>query len=1459
MAVGQAEPDAGTGAVADVDPRLRDRLRTVVCCLALSALAFSTRPGAILADTKIDMALNPLGFLGRAVHPWDHEQFGQLQNQAVGYLFPMGPFYALGDLLDVPAWITQRFWFALLMCAAFLGVRLLAMRLGVGGPQTRLVGAAAYALAPNALATMGQLSSEYLPVAMLPWMLVPLVTAVESGDGRIRAAARSGIAVACCSGINASATVAVLVVPFLYLLTRPRGTRGRARLLAWWSAAVAVATSWWIVPLLLTGTYGYNWLAYTERAVTITGPTGLVNVLRGAERWVNYLVVDGLVWWPLGHALSLETLPMLCTAVVAGIGLAGLVHRALPERTFLLLSLLCGVAIISAGHISDVPGPLAPQMRDLLDGALAPFRNLFKFDALVRLPLALGLAHLLTVAARKRGVALGWPRTVRALLSAPVAAMVALGGIGVTAVAHGLAVPGEFTQVPRYWKDAATWLNARAGQQAVLAIPGAPFGEYLWGRPMDDLVQPMLTARWGVRQLVPLGSPGYTRALDAIEQQVRAGRSSPGLAEFLARMGVRYVLVRNDIRRERLRGGWPARIHQALDSSPGLSKVAAFGEPFGGDWVDDAVSAVNQKYQPVEVYEVEGAGPIAGLAHADDPVRVYGGPESLLAMADGGVLPRRPVLLNDDAPELGGAPVVTDSSRLARRSYGELHLWSQTLTEADRPRATDILAEGWERYATTVTYGGGIRNVVASSSAGGDDAIPNSRKPDAVPFAALDGNEFTAWETGGWLGPTGQWLRVDFDRPRFVPWLTAQFGTQPKVGPPVTRVAVETERGVVEQPVRAVTDPQPLRSPAGATRWVRIRITAVAASRADSALSRAAIAELVIGGVKPTRTYTLPAPKAGTAGASYVMSRAPGTAADCMKGAQRWVCSDTLGTRDEENNGFDRTFTATTAGRAELSGTAVLTDPKLIARYTEVRGATSVAASSANVSHPAAQARSAFDGDKGTVWVAAPDDLEPTLAVRWRRPVTLSRLTLTRPPGAGGPVEVLVEGARGQAREVVTDADGRMSFAPMVTDRLRLRFRPRNRLNPIQVGELEVPGVRPVPDIRTFPFQLNCGFGPQVRVGSAMVPTVATGTMGDLLEGRPLTFRACRSVSLAAGANRLSSGPFDPFRIETAVLEGPSTFSSVSAADELRPAQVLRWGAGERALRVDASRRSFLVVNENFNTGWEARVGGKELRPVRLDGWKQGWVVPAGTTGTVELTYRPDIAQRATVAIGLGLVLLLFLVAVRPWRPGRARARPPVSAGIGTSAGLPGWAVAPLAAGLGGWVAGVPGLAVALGTVLVYGWARRRETWARRPLASPWVPAVLLVAGTGCLATGYELRLLDNPLSPSGHLGDIVPQLLGVVILARVSAALWRPHRAGGGDPGASIELRWARPPVDRPRPAPSVPSQPSAGNGRGAEPDAPPRSGSRSRLRWSPRGSEEDRSAYSPGTNGRSTRTSRR
>ncbi|MCO6005980.1 alpha-(1-_3)-arabinofuranosyltransferase [Actinoallomurus purpureus] len=1362
-ALTRAEALPGTADEPDgVDERLRERLRTLLCCALLTLLATATRPGRIIADTKIDMAVNPLGFLGRALHLWDIEQFGQLQNQVSGYLFPMGPFYALAHLAGMPPWITQRLWLATLLCTAFLGARRLAGRLAIGTPTARLIGALAYALGPHGLASLGTNSSEYLPLAMLPWMVLPLVGAAHGG-GRVRAAARSGLAVACCGGINATATLAVLVVPVLYVLTRTGRPRLlRARLLAWWTVAVGCATAWWSVPLLLLGRYAYSWLLYTEKAATTTATTGPANVLRGSERWVNFLVVDGRAWWPLGHAFATETAPILCTGLIAALGLAGLMRAGLPERTFLILTLLTGLTVMVAGHA----GPLALAVRDLIDGPLAPLRNLYKFDGLVRLPLALGVAHLLSSPRRSRRP---W---------AAVGAAAALAGVMLSALSTGLSADGDFPKVPQYWREAAAWLNGRAGEQGVMVVPGARFGEYLWGRPMDEITQPLLNVRWGERQLVPAGSAGLTRMMDAIDQRITTGQGSQGLTEVLARMGVRYLLVRNDLQRSDLRGAWPARVHQALDASPGIRRVAWFGDvPAGSTLPDDAVGSPDQPYAPVEIYEVGGADDAVGLLDADRALRLYGSPEALLTLADNGLLGDRPVLFGDDDPNTTGRSVVADSLRRVERDFGELRgHTSPTLTTAERATVPatrrDILESGWDRYSTVAAYSG-IRDVTASASASDVTSPAELDQSGALPYAALDGDPRTRWESGGWTGPVGQWLRVDFDHPLTPRNVTAMFAQDDRLGPPPDEIAVETETGRIVQRLARTSPAQPLRVPAGATRWLRIRVLSLTARPAVPAAARVAVPELHIDGVHAAREYRLPSVPAG---ATVVMSRTSGGMPACMQGSVRWVCSPFFERRDEEPYGFDRVFAAARTGTAKLSGTATLTDPGLIQRYTSTDPRLKVTASSTLTGEPATLPRAAFDADPATTWVPATGDRAPWLSLAWKRKIRVGRITVRRPAGAAFLTQVRLEGDDGQWREAPLDDNGRLSFKPMRTGHLTLRFSGLP-----QITDVTVPGV---PPFRTLPgarVPLPCGFGPRLRLGGTDVPTRATGTYADLLQGRPIRFHACRTVTVRAGDDRLTPVPFDTFRVDSAVL---SPVGAAAAADhEPAPVTVTRWTSEHRQVEVSAQQASYLVVNENANAGWQAKIGGRTLRPVRIDGWRQAWAVPAGTIGTVHLSYTPDRTYQASVLAGLNFLLILLIAARWPSRhrpdgeDARDRAAEPESAPRGTvSTVITTIAGAVGTAGIGFWAGGITASAVALVAVVVF--AASARVPRVRPAAA-WLPAAAMLAATASLTIGLRLQSAQN--SWGAFFAETLPGLLCLLIVARLIAAL-----AGFGTPARS-------------------------------------------------------------------------
>jgi arabinofuranan 3-O-arabinosyltransferase len=1373
-----------------LDERVRERIRSLAFCLLLMVLPFVTAPGRIIADTKLDLVINPAGFLARALHVWDPQQFGQLQDQAAGYLFPMGPFFYLGKLAALQPWVIQRLWIGAVAVAAFLGIVRLAGRLGVGSSWTRVAAGFAYAASPVGLTLLGELSAEFLPAAMLPWILIPLVAAARGGH-RGRAAARSAAAVGLCGGINATATFAVLIPALFYVLTLARPAP-RWRILGWWVPAVLAVSCWWLVPLLLLSKYGVSIVPYTESAATTTSSTGLSEILRGTENWSSYLVVNGQPWWQVGYKLATGSLMTLLTGVVAGLGLAGLVRRGLPARRFLLGLLLLGIVIIAAGHVSSLGNPLAGPVSQLINGPASPLRNLRKFDPLVRLPLVLGVAHLLA--------------TVRLPRLRPVLATIAglaIGGVALPVYTGGAAVAGSFSQVPSYWTAAAHWLNRHAGRQAVLVVPGAPFGQYLWGSPLDDVLQPLTSVDWAVRNLSSIGSPGNTRLLDAIDQQLAAGAGSASLAPVLARMGVRYLVVRNDLNRAVLSGAWPALVNQALANSPGIQRVARFGIlPVGSATPDDAVSNFDPPYPPVEIYQVAGAAPVATVQPAAGTLRVYGAPEAELTLAREGLLGRRPVLLNTDSSGLpAGGSVVTDSLRRRVRNFGELRTSYSPALTAHEPAQTfgvtsDYLEPGWSRYFSVARYQG-IRSITASSSAADIGAIPAQWASGLLPYAAVDGDPRTMWETGSWTGPVGQWLRLRFYHRVDARTIVVAFADSSTLGPPVTQVTVRTAAGQLTDRVLATGSAQPLRVPPGASGWLQLTVTGLAHRLGQPLGSQAGIKDLGVPGVRAGREIVAP-PVPGSA--AVVLAKTQPWPSGCMLTSLRWVCSPSLAAPVEEQYGFDHAFTATAAGPAVLRGTAVMSSRWLASKYLGLLPtAARVRASSAYTSDGQDSAGAAFDANPATAWVASVADTHPTLTISWSRPRTVSRVTIQRPPGAGGLLQVLIAGSGRQVRGGNVGSSGIVRFAPMRTRRLTLIFTPLQA--PLQVSGVVIPGV-PQQGTPLLPLRLRCGFGPVLQVDGKAVQTRVSGTFADLRATRPMRFTACSPVRLRAGINQVTEPGWDTFSVQDVAVQ-TRALPAVGPVPEV-PAQVLAWTPVHRELRVAAASTSYLVVNENFNTGWQAVSHGRQLRPVRLDGWRQAWLLPAGSTGVVTLTYGPDAFYQAAVLTGLGSLALVMVIGWGPWSR-RARRRsgmavpPPENPAAHPRLRALRQAIARVVAvvtvtgGLlltGCWLGGYPGAVVLPLATAVFLACSRRSPWPWPDLASPGLLVGLLLAATACSVAGEQLWLSAGNGPVMMWLASGVPQVICLIIIGRLAAAFILPGDPPGPESGAGPGVR---------------------------------------------------------------------
>ena len=1342
------------------------RLRLGAVCLALVVLAFLQAPGRVVSDTKLDLALDPSGFLARAGSLWDDQGFfGQLQNQAYGYFFPMGPFFVAGDLLGAPDWVVQRGWHATLLVSAFLGTYLLVRALRLGSRWAAVAGGLVYALAPRMLTLLGPVSAEALPMALAPWVLLPLVLGARGGSPR-RAAALSGLAVLAAGGINAVAVAAVLPLPALWLLTREPGPRRRA-LAGWWVVAVGAATLWWAAPLLLLGRYSPPFLDWIESSAVTTAVTTPLEILRGTSHWAAYAHgLDGPAW-PAGWALVGTPAAVVATTVLAAAGLAGLL-RAGRHRGVLLAGVVVGLLLVGAGHVGPFSPPWAAAVQDLLDGPLAPLRNVHKADVVLRLPLAVGVAALLTRPPRllPRRVEAGSPHGLpasRALVTAVVVA--ALVVTTTPALLGRLAPRGAFPAVPDYWQQAADWLGD-SGTGRSLLVPAAPFGTYVWGSTRDEPLQVLASSPWAVRDVVPLSSAGNIRFLDAVEQRLASGRGSPGLAEALAHAGVGRLVVRNDLDWVRTGSTRPELVRQALRDSPGLERVAAFGP--GVDVSPDLAGARTREapLRAVEVWDVAGeVGPVSAPS-AVGTLRLSGGPESLLAVADRGLLAgRAAVLAGDDPGVVDPSPlaVQTDGNRDRERSFAVVRGGeSATAAAADAPRqrraVTDYLVSpGQERRTTAELIG--VRNVDASTSAADVDALAE-HDTSAAPWAALDGSAGTGWRSAGLEGAVGQWWEVGFDEPRDLTGV--QVRTDPAVPaddrPSVLRVVTDSSDVLVPVDPGATTHRLPVTGPSST---LRLQLAEVAGGGRGSTFS---LLEVELPGARPERG--LRAPAGGTESvpvAGPLLFRAdPPAATGCVSVRDLPRCGPSLEVRGEDDPGLDRRAVTAAAADYDVEASVVPRPGPALDRLLAGRRLP-VAVSSSLSDHPWAGPAAMVDGDRGTGWRSRPGQAADVTVELPGERVTRLVLRTDRTLGAARPVEVDVVRGRDVERVEVGE-DGVLELAAPARGYLGLRVvtaQVGDEQDPVAVADLAVPvgiseltaydGVRRLPWglSRSAVVDLPCGEGPELLVSGLRLPTTVRAMREDLLAGRPVPARVCGSapVNLGPGEQRVRLASSSLWVADRLSLLPREQLPPVGGRD----VEVVSWGTAARSVEVGPGETpAYLMVAENHNPGWRARLGGVDLEPVRLDGWRQGFVVPAGAEGRVRLTFAPQAWYQGALGVGALAVLGLLALAALRSRPSALPACRP------RRGPAPGWSLVPVAGFLlaGPWGA-------AAGTLVAAPAAASRR--ARRLVTAS---GPVLLAAVGLVAATRPWGSAD-PFSATGA-GEL---LVVVAVLAAVAVS----------------------------------------------------------------------------------------
>jgi len=1338
-------------------------------------------------------------------------------------------------VLGLPGWATQRLWWALLLTAGCWGLLRVAEALSIGTPTSRLIGAIAFALSPRVLTTLGSISSETLPMMLAPWVLLPVILALRGGAGAAQPAtsgngggrplrvlaAQAGLALALMGAVNAVATLTGCLPAVIWWACH-RPNRVWWRFTAWWALASALAVTWWFVALVLLGRISPPFLDFIESSGVTTQWTSLTEVLRGTDSWTPFVSPRATA------AASLVTQPVevLATTLVAAGGMAGLALRTMPARGRLVTMLLIGVVLLGVGYSGGLGSPLAHEVQAFLDAAGAPLRNVHKLEPVVRIPLVLGVAHLLGRIPLPGSA----PRPVwiRAFTHPEQDKRVAVGIVVLTALAVAtslawtgrLAPPGAFRAIPEYWHQTADWLTEHdTGTPApgrVLVVPGAPFATQVWGNTHDEPLQVLGRTPWGVRDSIPLTPPQTIRALDSVQRLLAAGRPSAGLADTLARQGISYVVVRNDLDPETSRSARPLLVHRAIDGSPGLQKVAQFGDPVGPGTLEGFVSdsGLRPRYPAVEIYRVmtQGNPGAPYLTDASDMTRVDGGPEALLRLDERrrlfGQAPLGPVLLTSDARRAGltmppgTGVIVTDTPADRETDYGRVDDHSSAIRAPGDRRNTYNRVPDYPVPGAKLVHGrwsGG--RLSASSSSSDSTALPNVA-PASGPPAAVDGDPATAWVSNSLQPAVGQWLQIDFDHPITNATITIT-PSATAVGAQVRRIQIETVNGTTTLRYDQPGEPLTVALPYGETPWVRI--TAVGTDDGSSGV-QFGITDLSVtqydasGFAHPVdlrHTVVVPAPPAGTPVAAWDLGPELLGRSGCANSPDGVHCAASMALAPEEPVTLSRTLTVP----APMSVTATVwvrprQGPNLADLIAEP--GTTRSHGDADLIDVDGSAYAATDGDPRTAWTAPQNVVQhksaPTLTVTLPHPTEVTGLRLTPSTSAlpTHPKMVAIDLGDGpQVRRLDSGAQAgaqTVSLHPHVTDTVKISLLDWNdvidrtalgfdQLKPPGLAEVSVLGGdgKPVAAadaarIRTRHVEIACGKGPIVAVSGRFVQTSVSTTVGALLDGDPIPAHPCdpTPIALPAGQQELLISPGSAFVVDGVQLDGPLAAKIATATTT--PADVGQWGPDHREIRITRTPSTrVLVIPESVSPGWVAHTpDGATLTPVIVNGWQQGWVIPGGDQGTITLSFPSNTPYRTGLAVGLSLLPLLLLLALVPARrPTRERAgaRPWSPRLLGAAAAL----------GAGALIAG-PGGVVVFAAAMAGGYLLRNRQRLRDRLTLVLACGALIVAGAAL--SRYPWRSVDGYL---GHSAWV--QLFALIALGALAA---------------SVLPRASRPPADQ-------------------------------------------------------------
>jgi arabinofuranan 3-O-arabinosyltransferase len=745
-------------------------------------------PQLIAADTKEYLYIDPISFLKTVAYIWSPtESLGTVTHQNIGYLFPMGPFFAIFNLMHVPVWIAQRLWTGSCLFTAGLGIRYLCTTLNLNA-YSQLGSSYVYMLSPYILQYGAHLSALMLPFSGLGWMLAFTIKACKTNS--LRYVGAFAIVVALISSINATSLLYVAITPLLWIIFAT--IRGEIKVLDAIMNAIKIGIAsilvciWWILGLLVESNYGLNILKYTETLQAVASTSTPSEALRGLGYWYFYATDSFGAILPSSIPYQTWSWLIVISFTIPALALIFSFLFKWKERSFFIMLTVIGVIASIGTYPFSHPSFLGKFLKHIMTTSKVgeALRSTDRATPMAVLGVSMLIAGFIDSLKINKAYL---RRVVPGFFSL---SFVALSILNQPAIFTGniLSTHLSRTSIPPYVKTAANYLNSLGTSTRTLIEPGQDFADYTYGFTNDPVIVGMTKRPIVERVQVPYGSNASVDLLEAFDLSIQNESLNPNAVAPIARlMSVGDVLVDSDIAYYRYNQPPPQYLWSKLyPPATGLSNPVTFGPstpnlpqynlPYLNE---ETLSTLHNPWPPALAdFPVTNSRPIIRTESLTSPIVLDGAGQGVVDIAQTGLMQGNPTILYSgtlanlpggiDANVPAGATlVVSDSNaKVGRRwdtlrdSIGEVETASQKTNPSDESDAPINLFPKLGTSGQTVASYLGIKSITASSYGN-----PVGYTPEDRPYNAFDANLDTAWLTAGFSNPIGQWLDIEFNNP----------------------------------------------------------------------------------------------------------------------------------------------------------------------------------------------------------------------------------------------------------------------------------------------------------------------------------------------------------------------------------------------------------------------------------------------------------------------------------------------------------------------------------------------------------------------------------------------------------------------------------------------------------------------------------------------------------------------